>query len=72
MVPAASGEFPSASSNALSWTPKTPAVSAKAPAQALTEFSWEGKAAVLEFENKMARPVAERAAFEVLKGRVGA
>lgn len=33
---------------------------------------WEEKGAVLEYENKMARPGAERAAFEVLKGRLGA
>ena len=34
--------------------------------------AWEEKAAFLEFENKMTRPDAERAAFEMLQGSAGA
>jgi len=34
--------------------------------------AWEERAAILEYENKMARPEAERAAYEMLRGSVGA
>ncbi len=34
--------------------------------------AWEEKAAMLEFDAKMARPEGERAAFEMLRGSVGA
>ena len=34
--------------------------------------AWEEKAAFLEYENKLTRPNAERAAYEIIRGTVGA